>query len=146
MKPVTWKLFPKEVDLCPAAFVRTDFDEVATRIAASPVMRRFSLRDPFPERYRDIYLTLSTGRSATLTQREAFPERVEIGLEILDDEAFFEADLLEVLAGIGVAVDADAVRKINNFTWIPSRQADSHQSDKGRSKGGRAGRSKTPKV
>jgi len=52
-------------------------------------------------------------------QTEMRQSVVEIGLEIRDDEFFHEADLLEVINGLGI--DEDYVKRVqNDFTWIPS--------------------------
>jgi hypothetical protein len=46
---------------------------------------------------------------------------VEIGLELIDGEAFHLADLAAVTAAIGI--DEDYVERMNEFRWLQSGTA-----------------------
>lgn len=52
--------------------------------------------------YKDIWLELSSGRFAGLTQTSLHSAVVKIELEILQDEFFFEQDLNEVIPLLGL--------------------------------------------
>jgi hypothetical protein len=125
MKIIPRTKLPK-ADYCPAAECRLDFDQAAERLRASP--KRGTFRDglPFPNRYREICMRLTTGRGATLTQTEMRQGVVEIGLEIRNDEFFHEEDLLEVMDVLGIGVEY--VKRIeNDFTWLPAGKTGSEK-------------------
>lgn len=117
MRIIASSKLPKR-DFCPAAECRFDFDQIAKNLQAKPSLGTFRDGLSFPNRYKGICIELSTGRYATLTQTEMRQSVVEIGLEIRDDEFFYEEDLLEVISGLGI--DGDYVKRFqNDFTWIP---------------------------
>jgi len=106
---------------CRAAEVRVDFDEIARRLGARPARGTFKDGLAYPKRHRDIGLILPTGRFATLSQTEMRQAVVEIGLELIDGEAFFVADLMAVISTM--ALDAAYVKRLDNgFRWLPEGQ------------------------
>jgi hypothetical protein len=107
-------------DYCPAAECRFSFDSFAKRLGARPQTFKLSGRDAGS--YRTVWMELSSGRFANLTQTDLRSSVVEIGLEILDNESFFEQDLEEVIGTLGV--DPEYVKRMRNeFKWIRSGPA-----------------------
>jgi hypothetical protein len=104
-----------------AADCRVDMDEVATRLGVKPERNTFQDGLAFPNRYRCIYIQLTNGRFAILTQTEMRQEVIEIGLELHNDCLFDEADLLEVISFLSLN-DKDVVRMDNGFTWVPAQK------------------------
>lgn len=102
---------------CRAAEARVDYDDIARRLGARPTRGTFKDGLAFPKRYRDIGLRLSTGRFATLTQTEMRQAVVEIGLELIDGEAFYAGDLEAVISAMGL--DAEHVKRLDNgIRWL----------------------------
>jgi len=104
-----------------AADFRADMDEVAANIGAKPDRGTFRDVLAFPNRYRCIYLRLTNGRFAVLTQTEMRQEVIEVGLELHSDCIFDEEDLLEVISFLSLS-EKDVVRMDNGFTWVPARK------------------------
>jgi len=125
---VPFSKLPKR-NYCRAAECRFDFDQIASRLGVRPARGTFRDRLPFPNRYRQIYLSLSSGRFAGLTQTEMRKSVIEIGLELHNDNFFYEEDLLEIQSAIGV--DTDYVERIGNgYQWIPAREPDPNNAMK----------------
>jgi hypothetical protein len=104
-----------------AADCRVDMDEVAVKLGVKPDRGTFRDGLTFPNRYRCIYLRLTNGRFAILTQTEMRPDVIEVGLELLNDCILDEEDLLEVASFLSVG-EKDVVRMDNAFTWIPAKK------------------------
>jgi hypothetical protein len=123
MKIIPLSKLPKH-DFCSAAECRFDFDKVAEKLKAEPMRDTFQDELPVSNWYKGICLELSTGRYATLSQTEMRQAIIEIGLEIRDDEFFYEEDLLEIINALGI--DGDYVKRYRgDFTWIPVNTSDS---------------------
>ncbi|MFZ6679320.1 hypothetical protein [Undibacterium sp. Tian12W] len=117
MKIISSSKLPKR-DYCRAAECRFDFDQIAKKLRAIPIQGNFHDGLPIPNQYTGICIELSSGRYANLLQTEMRKSVIEIGLEILDDEFFYEEDLLEIIAEL--EIEEDYVKRIQgDFTWIP---------------------------
>lgn len=104
-----------------AADCRIDMDEVAAKLGVKPDRGTFRDGLPFPNRYRCIYIRLTNGRFAVLTQTEMRQEVIEVGLELHNDCILDEEDLLEVISFLSLS-EQDVVRMDNGFTWVPARK------------------------
>ena len=98
----------------PAATCYVSFDYLIRRFEATP---EHSLLKAGPGRYREFAVQVGSGRFVTFTGWEAHPARgVEVGLELVDGEFFFVADLEEVLTALEVPLE-ETTRVQNGFTW-----------------------------
>jgi hypothetical protein len=96
----------------PASICTADFAAAARKLGVKP--RSYVLKAG-PGKYKLVALQLPSGRHATLTQWAQFPETIDIGLELVRDDHFFEQDLLAILELLGVA-SKDASRQ-GAFKW-----------------------------
>jgi hypothetical protein len=83
----------------PASICIADLEAAAKKLHIRP--RTFELK-PAPGKYRFVSLQLPSGRYATLTQWVMYPESIEISLELVRDNYFFETDLLAILEMLGI--------------------------------------------
>jgi len=100
-----------------AALCYLDLDWISGRLGATPSNEMYRDALITPQRYRQVCLVLSSGRYATLTQAETRKPVTEIGLEIRNDEFFYEVDLFEIIGALGIEEDF-VKRQRGDFTWI----------------------------
>ena len=105
------------------AFIEGDFDEIAASLSAKPktfAHRATKLMPRFTS--RTIFLVLSNGAPAALTEDSLQPGKIELSLRVERDTFAFDDDFAEVIEALGVS--PDKVRKFEgNFTWLPNRKA-----------------------
>ena len=105
------------------AYIEGDFDAVVQKLGAKPKSFTERATKMFPEiKYRSIFLVLSNGAPAALTEYFDKPGRLDLNLQVIGDEFAYEDDYSEVIAHLGI--DPHTVRKFEgNFTWLPNRRA-----------------------
>jgi hypothetical protein len=119
---ITFEMLPQR-DYTRAAECSADLDVVADMLDTQPKLRTSRDGSVWPMRYRQIYLSLGTGKFAMLTQLEHTKDCFEIALELHRDRFFDEADLLQILSAFDIEEDK-VTRIYNDFTWIPAGASD----------------------
>lgn len=127
MKPIAYADLRKPTarrHISTVARINANFDEIADHLKARP--RTFGVRlwRGAPEdRYRSIFLLLSNGANAALTEWEFEPGRIDLALEVIDHVFVYEDDYCEVISEL--QVDSKKVQKLHTFdmTWLESRKA-----------------------
>src|SRR5687767_12040232 len=126
MKAVDYRNWPKprfRRDCGQVGYLKCDFDAVASALAATPKLFSERATKEFPPvRYRVIFLVLSNGAPAALTQNFAKPADIELALECHSDEFVYDDDFLEVVKALNIP-PGDIRKFEGNFTWLPNRKA-----------------------
>ncbi len=110
--PISFRELPRR-HYYPAALFNAHFDDIVTKLGAKP--RRLFLKEGRGW-YRQFAVSLRTGRYATLTQWEDFPQTIEISIELVRNLFFYEDDLLEILVALDVNIK-DTTRAQAHFKW-----------------------------
>lgn len=126
MTPIAYAALPKPTarrNISTVAWITADFDAIAVTLKARP--KAFSskpTRGAPDERYRSIFLRLSNGAYAVLTEWDHEPGQIDLDLEVHDHEFVYENEYGEVIAEL--RVDQQRVRRLQgNLTWLASRKA-----------------------
>jgi hypothetical protein len=105
------------------AYIEGDFDAIAASVAAKPKLFTQRATRTLPEvKYRSVFLVLSNGAPAAVTEYLDKAGKIELNLQVEHDCFAFDDDYEEVIGALGVR--RDKVRKFEgNFTWLANRKA-----------------------
>ncbi len=110
-------------DIGLVACIESDFDAIAVLLSAKPktFTQRATKTDP-QIKSRIIFLVLSNGAPATLTEYLQSAGTIELGLQVERDRFAFDDDYAEVVEELGLK--PEQIGKVeSNFTWLPNRKA-----------------------
>ncbi len=110
---VPYSALPRH-NLYPAAECVADIAAAAAKLNVK--LRRTFLKES-PGWHRQIFLSLTTGRYASLIQWEIYPGKVDVELELYRHQFLYKEDLLEMLSLLNVKIE-DAECADGGFTWI----------------------------
>ncbi len=115
------RLFGKETSL--VAYIEGEFDAFVKQLSATPKTVTERATKTFPQiKYRSIFLILSNGAPAALTEYLDKPGKLDLNLQVVRDEFAYDDDYAEVITELGV--EPEKVHKFEgNFTWLPNRKA-----------------------
>jgi hypothetical protein len=154
MKVIAHSKLPRQHPWCQlglAARVEANFDEICAHIGATAQLKRDRLKGGFVNHYKSIYVQLSTGALASLTQEEKriyskgmvyydpktseisyspdyqeirdfnWPNIIDIALQTNEKDVVYDEDLIELVGELGI--DMARVEKFaGNFTWRKHRR------------------------
>ncbi len=127
MKVVDYRDFPKPTalrDIGVVAHIEGDLDAIATMLStkSKAFTQRATKTDP-QVKYKSVFLKLSNGKPAELTEYLDSPGSIELNLQILKNEFVFEDDFSEIISWLNI--DPERVQKLGGvyITWLPNRKA-----------------------
>lgn len=124
-----WLEHASRREISPVAYLNIELDALLPFTSVKP--KKFTQRatKTLPKiQGRTLFLILSNGVPAELTEYLETVGKIEFSLPVLEEEFVFEDDYQEVLSAF--EIDSARVRKFEgNFTWLPNRKAKRVMSD-----------------
>lgn len=126
MQAVEYRAWPKptlrrQVGL--VARIKADFDAIAASLSAKPkTFAHRATKTDHEIKYRSIFLILSNGAPAALTEYLQKAGSIELSLQVERDRFAFDDDYAEVVRELRLSA-AQVEKFEGNFTWLPDRKA-----------------------
>jgi len=126
MKAVEYRDWPKPTlrrQTGLVARIEGDFEAMVELLSVRPKAFTQKATRTEPEvKYRSIFLVLSNGAPAALTEYAHKPGAIELNLQVERDRFAFDEDYAEVISALGLK--PKQVKKFEgNFTWLADRKS-----------------------
>lgn len=126
IKAVQYSDWPKPTlrqDIGRVARIESGLDAIATSLSIRSKLFIQKATKQLPEiRYRAIFLILSHGGPAVLTEYSHQVGKIDLSLPVERDTFAFDDDYAEVVTALGLSA-AQVTKFEGNFTWLPHRKS-----------------------